>query len=31
MQAGGSYLSSEDSRMLFGLGTATPVRTLLIH
>jgi Na+-translocating ferredoxin:NAD+ oxidoreductase RnfD subunit len=30
-QAGGSYLSSEDPRLLFGLGDAVRVRTLLIQ
>jgi Na+-translocating ferredoxin:NAD+ oxidoreductase RnfD subunit len=30
-QAGGSYLSSEDPRLLFGLGDAVQVRTLLIQ
>jgi Na+-translocating ferredoxin:NAD+ oxidoreductase RnfD subunit len=30
-QAGGSYLSSEDPRLLFGLGDATQVRTLVIE
>jgi hypothetical protein len=30
-QAGGSYLSSEDPRVLFGLGTAARVRTLEIQ
>jgi hypothetical protein len=30
-QAGGSYLSSEDPRLLFGLGDATRVRTLVIR
>jgi hypothetical protein len=30
-QAGGSYLSSEDPRLLFGLGDATQVRTLVIQ
>jgi len=30
-QAGGSYLSSEDPRLQFGLGDATQVRTLLMQ
>jgi hypothetical protein len=30
-QAGGSYLSSEDPRLLFGLGDATSVRTVVIR
>ena len=30
-QAGGSYLSSEDPRLLFGLGDAARVRTLVIQ
>jgi hypothetical protein len=30
VQAGGSYLSSEDPRVLFGLGDATTVRTLVV-
>jgi hypothetical protein len=29
--AGGSYLSSEDPRLLFGLGDAARVRALLIR
>ena len=29
-QAGGSYLSSEDPRPLFGLGDATRLRSLVI-
>jgi hypothetical protein len=31
VQAGGSYLSSEDPRLLFGLGDATHVQTLVIE
>jgi hypothetical protein len=31
VQAGGSYLSSEDPRVLFGLGNAARVRTLEIQ
>jgi enediyne biosynthesis protein E4 len=31
VQAGGSYLSSEDPRLHFGLGTATRVRRLVVH
>jgi hypothetical protein len=31
VQAGGSYLSSEDPRVLFGLGDAAQVRTLVIQ
>jgi hypothetical protein len=31
VQAGGSYLSSEDPRLLFGLGDAPRVLTLVIH
>ena len=31
VQAGGSYLSSEDPRLLFGLGDAARVRTLVIQ
>ena len=31
VQAGGSYLSSEDPRIHFGLGTATRVRRLVVH
>ena len=31
VQAGGSYLSSEDPRLLFGLGDAERVRTLVIQ
>ena len=31
VQAGGSYLSSEDPRLLFGLGDAARVRTLIIQ
>jgi hypothetical protein len=31
VQAGGSYLSSEDPRVLFGLGDAAQVRTLLVE
>ena len=31
VQAGSSYLSSEDPRLHFGLGTATRVRRLVVH
>jgi hypothetical protein len=31
VQAGGSYLSSEDPRLLFGLGDAARVRALVIQ
>jgi len=31
VQAGGSYLSSEDPRLLFGLGDAARVRTVIIQ
>jgi hypothetical protein len=31
VQAGGSYLSSEDPRLLFGLGDAARVRALVIR
>jgi hypothetical protein len=31
VQAGGSYLSSEDPRLLFGLGDAVRVRTLVVR
>jgi enediyne biosynthesis protein E4 len=31
VQAGGSYLSSEDPRVHFGLGTAPKVKELDIH
>jgi hypothetical protein len=31
VQAGGSYLSSEDPRLLFGLGSATVVRRLVVE
>jgi len=31
VQAGSSYLSSEDPRLFFGLGAATTVRSLVVH
>ena len=31
VHAGSSYLSSEDPRVLFGLGDATKVRTLVVR